>query len=153
MLAKSFLKPYVTDEPLFLTTSRPRCSKDLIIMASGRGFPASPTHSYQVTHLPRSTIRKSVIRAVEWLIFQKVLFGTMKNGRKSVCYQLRQFQTNWPRKEKGFLQTIPLKGTTQYGQHRQKCHSSFVYEDKVKQTFLENNIIQPRRQKMHARWF
>lgn len=126
MLAKSFLKPYVTDEPLFLTTSRPGCSKDLTIMASGSGFLASPTHSYQVIHPLRSTIRKSVIRAIEWLNFQKVLFGTMKNGRKSVCYQLWQFQTHWPRKEKGFLQTIPLRGTTHYSQHRRKRHSSFV---------------------------
>lgn len=54
MPAKSFPKPYVTDKPLFLITSRFWCSTEyLTTMACDRDDPAPPIHSSQIIHLPK----------------------------------------------------------------------------------------------------
>lgn len=108
--------------------------EDLLTTAGDRGCPAPPLHSSQGPQLEG-------VRAVEWLDFQKLLFGTMQNKMKSVCYQLWQFQTNWPRKGEGF----PLSGTVHYSEHRRKGPPSSVHKDKVKQPCLENHVTQSTR--------
>lgn len=49
---------------------------------------------------------------------------------KSVCYQLWQFQTNWPRKGEGF----PVSGPVRYSEHRRKGPPWSVHKDKQSET-------------------